>query len=78
MTMKVSMDGLRRSLGESYNDAVRAFESGSESGMRNALWDLRRMIGGLMCIYTDDPDDMMSNMGDDAEKLLEPSGEEGE
>ena len=79
--MKVSIDGLRRSLVTDYNKVIRAFlqiqsgkiaEDWQIKEVNQQLWNLRQMIGGLLCVYSADPDDMFSNMADEADELLEP------
>jgi len=74
--MKVSVDGLRRNLGRVFNEAVDAFKNDDRATMKDALWGLRQMIGGMMCVYSDDPDDLFSNMTDEAQKLSSPSEED--
>jgi len=74
--VKVSIDGLRRSLATSYNEAVAAFKYDNRDRLQDALWDLRSMIGAMMCVYSADPDDFFSNMTDEAEKLAEPTDPE--
>ena len=68
--MKVNMDGLRRSLGRAYNDTARAYVTNDRDALVDGLAELRSMVGALMCIYSKDPDDVMSDMTDEADKLL--------
>ena len=77
MTMRVSMDGLRRNLASAYKKAVSGYrEAVSENGydcsfsdLRDGLDELRQMIGALMCVYSKDPEDEMSDMADDCDSL---------
>ena len=70
--MKVSVDGLRKSLGRAFNEAVAAFKADDREALEDALWGLRQMVGGMMCVYSDNPDDLFTNMTDEAEKLSIP------
>ena len=53
-----------------------AFKYDNRDRLQDALWDLRSMIGAMMCVYSADPDDFFSNMTDEAEKLAEPTDPE--
>jgi hypothetical protein len=75
--MKVSVDGLRRNLARAYCKTVRGYQDHKKddndiyalADIKDGLDDLRQMIGAFMCMYSDDPDDLMTNMTDEAEKL---------
>lgn len=76
--MKVSIDGLRRNLARAYNETAEAFNdlpvtipTDDIDRMRDGLVNLRQYIGAMMCMYTDDPEDMCSNLADEAEELVE-------
>lgn len=75
--MKVSMDGLRRNLMNAYNKSVRGFREIIEgrdideySELKEGLDDTRQMIAGLMCVYSEDPEELMTDMADEIDKLL--------
>jgi hypothetical protein len=68
--MKVSMDGLRKNLAAAYRKTVDGYRMMDQVTLREGLRELRSMIAGLMCIYSEDPDDMMTDMTDEADKLL--------
>lgn len=76
--MKVLIDGLRRSMAREYNAAIRAFrnlehevrDTFEMQELRDHLTELRKLIGGLMCVYSDNPDDLFSNLADEADGLL--------
>jgi hypothetical protein len=81
--VKVSMDGLRKNLTGSFNRFVRmlkdedyfgnsTFEKLSQEDV-DALDELRRMIGGLNYVYSDDED-----FNDLVDLKLEPVYEEDE
>jgi hypothetical protein len=74
--MTVSMDGLRRSLARAYSETVEGFREVVESRdieefskLKEGLDDMRRMIGALMCVFSEDPEDRMTDMVDEADKL---------
>jgi hypothetical protein len=75
--MKVSVDGLRRNMARAYNKAIDGYQYAIEchdgddfETLKEGLDELRQMIGGLMCVYSDDPEDLMTNMADEADKLF--------
>ena len=70
--MKVSIDGLRRSLAQSYNETVEAFNDDDREMVAEGLGDLRRFIGAMMCISSPDPEDLFSDMTDMIDRLKEP------
>ena len=83
--MKVSVDGLRRNLAEAYSRTVDGFREVVEgrdieefSELKDGLDDLRQMIAGFMCVYSDNPEDLMTDMGDEADDLpyADPEDEE--
>ena len=82
--MKVSIDGLRRNMGEAYKKAVYGYrwaidqnnDDDSFDDLKTGLEELRSMIGAFMCIYSDNPDDMMSNMTDYSDTLPWPDPED--
>jgi hypothetical protein len=37
--------------------------------IKEGLDDMRQMIGAFMCMYSDNPKDLMNNMADEAMKL---------
>ena len=83
--MKVSVDGLRRNLMNAYNKSVRGYRELSEFcdiddlfDLKEGLDELRQMIGGLMCVYSPDPSDLMTDMADEADRLLWADPEDGE
>jgi hypothetical protein len=75
--MKVSVDGLRRNMARSYKKAISGYrqvvgENGHDDSfteLKDGLDEIRQWIGAFMCMYSDNPDDLMSNMTDDAMKL---------
>jgi hypothetical protein len=72
--MNVSMDGMRRNLARAYADTVRGFrmlqsDCDGYCEIKEGLDDMRMMLVCLMCIYSDKPEDLMSNMANDADKL---------
>lgn len=75
--MQVSVDGLRRSLADAYSRSVAGYREAIENNghdssfynLKEGLDDLRRMIVGLFCCYSDDPKDLFSNLSDEAEGL---------
>jgi hypothetical protein len=74
--MKVSMDGLRRNLAAAYIRTVEGFREITEDRnlsefleLKEGLDDLRQMIGGFMCVYSDNPEDMMSDLSDESDDL---------
>ena len=82
--MKVSMDGLRKNLTGSFNRFVRmlkdedffgdsTFEKLSQEDV-DALEELRCMIAGLNCVYSEDDEDF-TDLGD---LWLRPVSEEDE
>lgn len=85
--MKVSMDGLRRNLANAYAKSVEGYRNAVDDNgyddsfaeLKDGLNDLRQMIASLMCCYSKDPDDLMTNMGDEADELpwADPSDAEG-
>lgn len=78
--MRVSIDGLRRNMGEAYRKTVNAYrEAVAENGLddsfeqiKEGLEEMRCIIGAFMCVYADNPEDMMSNMADYADTLPWP------
>jgi hypothetical protein len=85
--MKVSMDGLRRNLASAYSKAVDGFHDVTEgrdldefSELKNGLDELRQMIAALMCVYSPNPDDLMTDMEAMIDKLpfADPADVEGE
>lgn len=91
MTMTVSMDGLRMNLARAYTKAVNGYhymksadtrwdrEQGEED-LKEGLADIRQMTAALMCTYSDNPDDSMSNLADECDNLpwVEPEGDDDE
>jgi hypothetical protein len=82
--VKVSMDGLRRNLARAYCQTIEGFRETIEgrdiddfATLREGLDDMRQMIAALMCVYSDDPEDLMTNMGDECDKLPFADPEEG-
>jgi hypothetical protein len=75
--MKVSMDGLRRNLASGYVKTIDGFREVTEGRelcdgfdqLKEGLDEMRQMIVGLMCCYSEDPDDLMTDMSDEADKL---------
>jgi hypothetical protein len=74
--MTVSVDGLRRNLAGAYSKAIRGFceiqkplDPYEYETLKEGLDDLRQMIGALFCIYSPNPDDLMTDMADEADKL---------
>jgi hypothetical protein len=67
--MTVSVDGLRRNLARAYGKAVSGFHMDNREEIKIGLDDLRQMIGAFMCMYSDDPADLMTNMTGEADKL---------
>ena len=77
--MKVSVDGLRSNLAEAYKKAVSGYQEITRGEpfyekpgfyeLKEGLDELRTFIGALMCVYSEDPEDMFSNMTDEAFKL---------
>jgi hypothetical protein len=67
--MKVSVDGLRSNMARAYSKTVRGYRNDDKEEIKEGLDDMRPMIGAFMCMYSDDPDDLMSNMTDEAMKL---------
>ena len=50
--MKVSFDGLRINLAESFNEMVRTLNGTDlRQSQMDSIENLRGMIGGLLCIY---------------------------
>ena len=83
--MKVSVDGLRLNLARAYEKAVEGFHEITEdrdldefSELKEGLDDLRQMIGSFMCMYSDNPDDLMTNMADESDKLSYADPEDAE
>lgn len=73
--MIVNMDGLRRNLAAAYRKTLYAYRLALLEQTRNVeleegLKEMRSMIDGLMCVYSDDPEELMSDMSNDIEKLL--------
>lgn len=70
--MKASMDGLRRNLASAYRLALFGYRSVKEppSALTEGLEELRSMIAGSMCIYSEDPEDLFSDMANEVDKLL--------
>jgi hypothetical protein len=68
--MKISMDGLRKNLAVAYRKTVDGYRMMDQVTLIEGLRELRSMIAGLMCIYSEDPEDMMTNMTDEVDKLL--------
>jgi len=82
--MTVNVDGLRRNLMNAYNKSVRGYRDIKELrniddlyDLKEGLDELRQMIGGLMCVYSPDPVDLMTDMADEANKLLWADPEDG-
>ena len=73
--MTVSMDGLRRSLGNAFNHTVVGYRSGMKDMTKKGLEDMRQMIVALMCVYSPDPDDMMSDLSDELHHIMEVDSE---
>jgi hypothetical protein len=77
--MKASFDGARINLARSFNEVVRVVEGNDDGGLnpgamrelREALWDLRANVGGMLCLYDPDCEDDI-NMLADKITLLEP------
>ncbi len=67
--MKVSVDGLRRNMARAYSKTVNGYQFNDMKEIKEGLDDMRQMIGAFMCMYSNDPDDLMSNMTDEAMKL---------
>lgn len=75
--MTVSIDGLRRNLLSAYKRACAGYreaieENGYNESFKNlktGLDDLRQMIGALMCCYSDDPEDLFSDMSYETDQL---------
>lgn len=74
--MTVSMNGLRRNLGAAYAKAIKGFravraeyQTSATEQLKEGLDELRQMIAGLYCVYSDKPDDLMTDMGDEADRL---------
>ena len=84
--MKVSVDGVRRNLASTYNAAVLAFNDmtdleGCDSDYKEDLNDLRKVLiemrqhlAFLMCTYSDNPEDLFTDMSDEADNLLQLAG----
>lgn len=70
--IRVSMNGLRNSLVQAYNEAVTAFRNDDEPALQEALWDLRRLVGSTLCIYEPDSPELFRDMSDELDKLLDP------
>jgi len=74
--MTVSVDGLRRNLARAYEKTIEGFREVTEGRdlddfetLKDGLDDLRQMIGALFCIYSPNPDDLMTDMADESDKL---------
>jgi hypothetical protein len=78
--MKVSIDGLRKNLMIAYNEVVHGFR-GMDGAISSAEWqarnqlkdgidDLRTLIGGFLCMFSDNTDDLCSDMSEHCDKLL--------
>ena len=87
--MKVCMDGLRRNMARAYTKAVSEFrfalsaethwdKADAMSELGDALAELRGYIGGFMCVYSENPEDEMSNLGDESDLLPWPNPEDEE
>ena len=83
--MKVNMDGLRNNLANAYEKTIRAYrkiirEHNEEEflDLKEGLDDLRHMIASLMCCYSDNPGELMTDMGEEADRLLFANPEDNE
>jgi hypothetical protein len=83
--MTVSVDGLRRNLARAYCDSIDGFREITEgrdleefSTLKEGLDDLRQMIGALMCVYSPNPDDLMTDMADESDRLPFADPRDGE
>ncbi len=89
--MKVNMDGMRMCLAKSYSKTVLGYRElvddehlASWPGLdelKEGLDELRQIIGTLMCTYSENPNELMSDMSDNADKLPyadEDDGDEAE
>lgn len=74
--MKMSFDGIRKTLAREFNDLV---ETDLSYEQRIIMCNLRQTIGGLLCAYDsrDQPDDC-NMLADEVELLPIPGDEEGE
>ena len=83
--MKVNMDGLRNNLANAYEKTIRAYrkiirEHNEEEflDIKEGLDDLRHMIASLMCCYSSNPEELMTDMGEEADRLLFANPEDNE
>ena len=74
--MKVNMDGLRRALARAYTHVVDGYHDAIEGrtfdiypDLKDGLDEMRQIIGSLMCVYSDDPDELMTDLGDECGSL---------
>jgi hypothetical protein len=75
--MQVSVDGLRRNLARAYTKAVSGYREAIDANgfdssfeqLKEGLDDMRQMIGAMFCMYSTDPEDMFSDMADEADAL---------
>ena len=72
--MKLSFDGIRKHLAETFNDLA---ETKLSFEQREIMRDMRRIVGGLLCAYDprDQPDDC-NMLADEVELLPIPDEDE--
>lgn len=77
--MKVSIDGLRKNLMIAYNEAVHGYRNINQPDglkylgmdqLKTGIDDLRTLIGGFLCMFSDNTDDLCSDMSEHCDKLL--------
>ena len=77
--MTIDMDGLRARMADAYKSAITGYnelscgeDCSDKPGfdkLKTGLDDLHTYIGAIMCLYSDDPADLCSNMTEEAFKL---------
>jgi hypothetical protein len=78
--MTVSIDGLRRNIAKSFKDVHNALCDESPTypdcyEIKDAMIRLRSTIGASMCVYSENPADLLTDMADKIDTLL-PSFEQ--
>jgi len=78
--MTVSIDGLRRNIARAFTDVHTAlcdelddYKNSEET--KEAMINLRSIIGASMCVYSSNPDDKFTDMSEKIDSLL-PSFEQ--
>lgn len=68
--MTVSFDGMRRGLLRDYNAVAQAFLEDEKESLRDRIAELRQSVGAFLCLYSDDPEDEMTDLSDLIDEMI--------